>query len=255
MKTYIILAGVLAQTSALTRWGQHPLPSQFGLSELMGRLADSSTTTTTQLGLVDQINAIISQTAEKVGRSQSLAAAQLNELNVTTGIINQSISLVESNEHKRIALIKEHNKNVLQLNQVLTEMTTGAQQMNDVISLGNRVKKNLAQDLRRLNEAIGVTNDWMVQMDSWATFVRAEKTKIDAAQGALVSWGDGTKNNLNLHEVAAVKLAREAYDLESDISGMTNLLLSTGKILGYTASTLTIPEASGGLGWQYTYWS
>lgn len=235
------------------QWGRFPVPQQLGMTELMGRLQTAPVST--PVGLADQINALIQSASEKVANSQSVVAAQLNELNVTNGIINRTIAQVEANEEARIAQVKEYNKNVLALNGVLVEMTTGSQQINDVIATANRVKKNIANDIKRINDAISVTNDWMVKMDAWVAFVKEEVKEIDQAQANLVRWGDATKNNINLHEVAAVKLAREAFDLETQISSMTNLLLSSGKLLGYTPSTLTIAEAAGGLGWSYTYWS
>ena len=236
-------------------WGKYPTPSQIGLSELVGRLQTMTDTNTTSLSLSDQINALIESAATQVSKSQSLIGAQLNELNVASDIVNRTVIQVEANEAARISIIREYNKNALGFNQILIDMTSGSQQINDVISVANRIKKNLANDIRRINEAISVTNDWMVKMDAWVSFVLDETTQIDQAQANLLKWGDATKNNINLHEVAAMKLGREAYDLETEIIDMSNFLLSTGKMMGYTPATLSIPEAAGGLGWSYTSWS
>ena len=236
-------------------WGRFPVPTQLGLTELVGRLQADSTTNTTALSLTDQINALISSASGKVAQSQALVTAQLNELTVAGQTVNRTVAQVATNEAARISIIKEYNKDAMVLNQLLVEMTTGAQQVNDVIGVANRVKKNLAADIRRVNEAIAVTNDWMVKMDSWVSFVTDETAQIDQAQANLLAWGDATRENVNLHEVAAQKLGREAYDLETQIIEVSNLLLSTGAMMGYTPSTLTIAEASGGLGWDYTYWS
>lgn len=251
----ILIAALVGLASGL-RWGRFPIPTQIALTERMGRLqtADLSSNSTAA-GIMDQIASIIQTAAATVNQSQTIVTAQLRELNVTNGMINQTVMLVQNNEHVRIALIKDFNKNVMALNAVLVDMTTGSQQVNDVISTANRIKTNLANDIKKINDAINVTNDWMVKMDSWVAFVKDETHQIDEAQANLVSWGDATKNNINLHEVAAVKLAREAYDLETQISDMSNFLLGTGRMLGYTPSTLTMAEAAGGLGWAYTYWS
>jgi len=91
-------------------------------------------------------------------------------------------------------------------------------------------------------------NDWMVKMDAWVVFVRDETTQIDQAQANMLNWGEATKNNINTHEVSAMRLAREAYDIETDISQMNNLLLGTGQLMGYTPKTITIAQANGGLG-------
>jgi hypothetical protein len=246
---------VLVPMTAGLRWGRLPVPTQLGLTERMGRLETTGTAASSALGLADQINAIVQEAANSVNQSQAIVSAQLNELAVTNSMINQTVQLVESNEQVRIALIKEYNKNVLSLNGVLVEMTTGAQQVNDVIATANRIKTNIANDIKKINDAIAVTNDWMVKMDSWVAFVKDETQQIDQAQANLVSWGDATKTNINLHEVAALKLAREAFDLETKISSTNNFLLGTAKMLGYNPSTLTIAEATGGLGWAYTYWS
>ena len=236
------------------------MPTQLGMSELMVRVkgadgASQSGGSSGSVGIVDAINAVVQAAADQLGRSQRVVEAHANELAVTDGLITQSITQVETNENNRIALVKEYNQGVLGLNQMLVEMTTGSQQINDVISLANRVKNNLATDIHIINDAITVTNDWMVKMDNWVTFVKQETHEIDEAQANLVKWGDATKNNMNLHEVAAIKLAREAYDMETEISDMSNFLLSTGKLMGYAPQTLSMAEAAGGLGWAYSYWS
>lgn len=239
-------------------WGRYRIPTRLGLTELVTRLQDAGTNVSslaTSGGLVDQINQVIQSASNTVSKTQSLVAAQQSELNVTNNLVNQTITQVEANENNRIAAIKEYNKNVLSLNGILSDMTTGSQQINDVISMANRVKNNLAHDLNSINEAIAVTNDWMVKMDSWIAFVKDETQQVDQAQASLVSWGDSTGSNINLHEVAAVKLAREVYDLETNISSTANFLLATGQMLGYTPQTLTVVEASGGLGMPYTPWS
>ena len=238
-------------------WGRYRVPSRLGLTELVSRLEHAGTSVSAAApgGLADQINALIQSASEIISRTESLVLAQQSELNVTNNLVSQTISQVEANENNRIAAIKEYNKNVLTLNAILTDMTTGSQQINDVISLANRVKKNLANDIVSINEAIGVTNDWMVKMDSWIAFVKDETEQVDQAQASLVSWGDSTGVNVNLHEVAAVKLAREVYDIETSISAATNFLLGTGNMLGYTPQSLTVVEAAGGLGWSLSPWS
>jgi hypothetical protein len=165
------------------------------------------------------------------------------------------VTQVESNENGRVGIIKEHNKQVMEMNQALIDMTTGSQQINDVISVANRIKTNLANDIRKLNEAIMVTNDWMVKMDSWVVFVQDEAHQIDNAQANLLKWGDVTKENINTHEVSAVKLARAAYDLETQIMQVNNFLLGTGELMGYTPTTLSIPEAAGGIPSILSFWS
>jgi hypothetical protein len=251
----IVIAALLSVASGL-QWGRFPVPTQIALTEHMGRLqtADVSSPSSSK-GILDQIDDVIQTAASNVQQSQTIVTAQLSELNVMNGMINQTVMLVQNNERVRIALIKDFNKNVMSLNSALVDMTTGAQQINDVISMANRIKTNLANDIKKINDAINVTNDWMVKMDSWVAFVKDETHQIDEAQANLVRWGDTTKNNINLHEVAAMKLAREAYDLETEISDMSNYLLATGRLLGYTPSVLTMAEAAGGLGWAYTYWS
>ncbi len=245
-----ILAG-----PAPTRWGKLNLPRQIGLSELVSKLSRSDTTNTTSLSLADEISAYMTTTAEQVAKSQTLVAAQLSELSVAEDIVSRTTSQVELNEDARIAIVKTYNDNALQSNQLLVEMTTGSQQINDVISVANRIKGNLATDISRLNDAISVTNDWLVKMDAWVAFVLDETTQIDQAQASLLAWGDSTRDNCNTHEVAAMKLAREAYDVETQIVELNNLLLSTGALMGYTPSTLSITDAAGGFGWTYSYWS
>lgn len=237
------------------RWGKLALPHQLGLTELVTKLSKSGTTNTTSLSLADQIQAYMLSTAQQLARSQTLVSAQLNELAVASDIVNRTTAQVELNEQARISIIKTYNENALLSNQILVDMTTGSQQINDVISVANRIKGNLATDIARLNEAISVTNDWMVKMDAWVVFVLDETTQIDQAQANLLQWGDATKENINTHEVAAMKLAREAYDLETQIVELNNMLLSTGSLLGYTPATLSIPDAAGGFGWTYSYWS
>lgn len=251
----IDIAALVSVVSGL-QWGRFPVPTQIALTERMGRLQTADVSNpSSSTGILDQIDDVIQTAASNVQQSQTIVTAQLNELNVTNGMINQTVMVVQNNERVRIALIKDFNKNVMSLNSVLVDMTTGAQQINDVISMANRIKTNLANDIKKINDAINVTNDWMVKMDSWVAFVKDETHQIDEAQANLVSWGDTTKNNINLHEVAALKLAREAYDLETEISDMSNNLLGTGRLLGYAPSVLTMAEAAGGLGWAYTYWS
>lgn len=251
-----ILPILIEQASGL-EWGRYRVPTRLGFSELVTRLHDAGAQVSSEgpRGLVDQINQLIQSASNTVSKSQGLVAAQQSELNVTNTLVNQTITQVEENENKRIAAIKEYNKNVLSLNMILTDMTSGSQQLNDVISMANRVKKNLADDIANINEAISVTNDWMVKMDSWIAFVKDETQQVDQAQASLVSWGDFTGSNINLHEVAAVKLARQVYDLETNISATTNFLLGTGAMLGYTPQSLTVVEAAGGLGWSLSPWS
>lgn len=246
---------ILAIAHQVAGWGRYPMPQDLGLTELMSRLQDAGAPATSNMGLVDQINQLVIESADTVSKSQNLVEGHMKELYVTYGIVNKTIEQVAVNEANRIALIRDYNKNALSLNRIHTDMTTGAQQINDVLSMSQRTKKNLHDDIRRINDAIDVTNDWLVKMDEWASFVRSEKSKIDEAQAGLVKWGDRTKQNLNLHEVSATKLAREAYDLETQISDLTNIVLSCGELLGYKPKTLTIPEVSGGLGWEYTFWS
>ena len=246
---------ILSMFGELYGWGRFPLPHQLGFSQLVNQLQTDVTTNTTSLTLIDQINALINSSAQKVAQSQSLVTAQLNELSVERGTVNKTVGQVANNEATRISIIREYNKDALALNNLLVDMTGGSQQINDVIGVANRVKKNLAADIQRVNEAIAVTNDWMVKMDSWVNFVTDETNQIDAAQANLLKWGDATKDNINLHEVAEVKLGRETYDLETEIVQLSNYLLSTAQMLGYTPNTLTIAEAAGGLGWNYTFWS
>lgn len=253
----IIFVGLISTIAAgkFNRWGRFPIPTQLGLSELVGQLQTDVTTNTTDLSLTDQINVLISSSSDTVDKCQSLVAAQLNELTIAGQTVNRTVTQVEANEEARISVIKEYNKDVLGMNNILVEMSSGSQQVNDVIGVANRVKKNLAEDIRRVNEAIAVTNDWMVKMDAWVNFVTDETVQIDQAQANLLKWGDATKDNINLHEVAAVKLGRETYDLETQIIEIGNLLLASGAMMGYTPTTLTMAEATGGLGWSYTYWS
>jgi hypothetical protein len=257
MLQVVLWSGLLAGIGNSLQWGRFPVPSQLGLTEVMGRFqtTDSSSSSSSGGGIVDQINTVIASAASSVNQSQTFVTAQLNELNVTNGMINRTVQGVSDNEAKRIGLIKDFNGNVMSLNTILVDMTTGSQQINDVISTANRIKTNIANDIKKINDAINVTNDWMTKMDSWVAFVKSETSEIDQAQANLVTWGDSTKNNINLHEVAAVKLAREIYDLETTIADMSNYLLGTGTLFGYTPTTLTMAEASGGLGWQYSYWS
>ena len=264
MRTVLGVLGISGLSSGL-QWGRFPMPTQLGLTELMHRvetaaMAGSSssaatTTGTTTGGVADDIKTLIDSVQKKTQDTQKLVDAHLLELDKANGEIGKAVTQAQTNEHNRIGLVKEYNQGVITLNQLLVEMTTGSQQINDVISTANRVKRNLAKDIQIINDAITVTNDWMVKMDNWVTFVKAETSEIDDAQANLVKWGDSTKTNINVHEIAAIKLAREAYDLETEITDMSNFLLSTGKMLGYSPQTLTMAEAAGGLGWSYTYWS
>jgi hypothetical protein len=245
---------LVSSTDALS-WGKFPLPRQMGLSELVTKLSQSGTTNTTSMSMADEINTLMETIKVKVNQSQTLVAAQLNELSVASELVNRTVAQVEVNEQARISIIKTYNQNAVQSNQMLVDMTTGAQQINDNIAVSNRIKSNLATDIVRINDAISVTNDWMVKMDAWVAFVLDETTQIDQAQANLLQWGDATKENMNTHEVAALKLAREAYDLETQIVEVNNIVLGTGALLGYTPATLSIPDAAGGFGWSYSYWS
>jgi len=236
-------------------WGRFSIPKPLGLHQLVSELQSDNTTATTALSIPDQINALILSASDAIAHSQTLVNAQLNELGVAEKIVNQTVAQVEANEDARVGIIKEYNKEVMEMNQGLVDMTTGSQQVNDVISVANRIKTNLANDIRKLNDAIMVVNDWMVKMDAWVVFVKDEVTQIDVAQANLLKWGDTTKDNINTHEVTAIKLAREAYDLESQILQTNNFLLGTGEMMGYTPSTLNIPEAAGGLGDAFSFWS
>ena len=247
LKTALI-GGFSVVHAVETRWGKYPLPRSLGLYELVGQLQTSDSTNTSTLSVSDQINAIIGDAAKSIANSQQLVTAQLNELAVTQQMVNQTVDQMETNEDARVAIIKQYNNNAMLLNQNLVDMTTGSQQINDVIAVSNRIKTNLVSDINTLNNAIMVVNDWMVKMDAWVVFVRDETNQIDQAQANLLNWGEVTKNNINTHEVSAMKLAREAYDIETDISQMNNLLLGTGQLMGYVPKTLTITQASGGLG-------
>jgi hypothetical protein len=246
---------LLALATHANCWRGLSIPKPLGLSELMNRLQDATTTQVSNAGLVDQINQLISESAATISRSQNLVNGHLKELNVTNDIVNKTMLQVDENEAYRLALIRQYNKVALGLNSVQTDMMTGAQQINDVLGLSQRIKTNLANDIKRINDAINVTNDWLIKMDEWMTFMRSESDKIDQAQAGLVKWGDATKQNLNLHEVSATKLARETFDLETQISDVANVLLSSGNLIGYQPKTYTLPEVSGGLGWEYTFWS
>lgn len=245
----IVWFGVFATVCSVeTKWGKYPLPRSLGLYQLVNQLQTDDSTSTTTLSVSEQINAVITSAANSIKNSDQLVKAQLKELNVTQQMVNQTVDQIETNEDARVALIKQYNNNAMSMNQNLVDMTTGSQQINDVISVSNRVKTNLVSDINTLNNAIMVVNDWMVKMDAWVVFVRDETNQIDQAQANLLNWGEATKNNVNTHEVSALKLAREAYDIETQISQMNNLLLGTGKLMRYTPTTLTIPQASGGLG-------
>jgi hypothetical protein len=236
-------------------WGRFNVPKPIGLHQLVTELQTNNGTAVSGLGISDQINALIEAAGSAISHSQSLVDAQLHELEAAEKIVNQTVAQVEANENARVGVIKEYNKEVMEMNQALIDMTTGSQQVNDVISVANRIKTNLANDIRRLNEAIMVVNDWMVKMDSWVVFVKDESASIDMAQANLLKWGDTMKGNINTHEVSAVKLAREAYDLETQIMQCNNFLLGTGELMGYTPETLSIPEAAGGVPSVLSFWS
>jgi hypothetical protein len=245
----IVLLGIWGLVDGVeTKWGKYPLPRSLGLYQLVGQLQADDSTSTTTLSVTDQINAIIAEAAQSIANSQQVVTAQLKELSVTEQMVNQTVDQMETNEDARVSLIKQYNNNAMSMNQNLVDMTTGSQAINNVISVSNRVKTNLVSDINTLNNAIMVVNDWMVKMDAWVVFVTDETNQIDGAQASLLDWGEATKNNINTHEVSAMKLAREAYDIETQISQMNNLLLGTGRLLNYVPTTLTMPQASGGLG-------
>lgn len=242
------LVGLTVAHAIETKWGKYPLPRSLGLYELVGQLQASDSTNTSTLSVSDQINEIMGSASKSIANSQQLVSAQLNELSVTQQMVNQTVDQMETNEDARVAIVKQYNNNAMLLNQNLVDMTTGSQQINDVIAVSIRIKTNLVSDINTLNNAIMVVNDWMVKMDAWVVFVRDETTQIDQAQANMLNWGEATKNNINTHEVSAMRLARQAYDIETDISQMNNLLLGTGQLMGYTPKTITIAQANGGLG-------
>jgi hypothetical protein len=255
IKAILALGAVVAGVQGL-QWGRLPMPTQLRLAQVGHKLqmADAETGGATP-GLIDQIDAVVETAAGHVKKSETLVTGLDKELNKTMDLVTTTVSKLTENEVQRISLIKDFNFNAISLNGILVDMTTGTQQINDVISMANRIKTNMASDIKKINDAIGVTNDWLVKMDNWVTFVTTETKQIDEAQANLVKWGDLAKENINTHNLATVRLAKEGDDLETQISDLNSALLATGAMIGYTPTTLTMAEATGGFGWLYTTWS
>jgi hypothetical protein len=234
---------LLPTLSLAVQYNRLSYPSPLHLSELVNRLTEPSSPS---VSLDDRIRAVILSAGWKIGNATDLVSAQLRELNLTESNLNKTVSSVESNENARQTCIVEYNSAALHLNQLINDMTLGSQQINDVIGLTNRVKATLHSDITKINEAIDVTNDWLVRMDSWVSFVSAETSQIDGAQAKLLDWGDKTRQNVNFHEVAFLQLGRDTLNLGTDIASLQNSILAMGNALGYTPATLTITEAAGG---------
>ena len=252
----VFALGAFVHKSEALQWGRFPIPAQLRLTQVGSQLqtADASTGSGTK-SIVERINDIIESANTKIQNSQTLVTAQTSQLDTTEKEVEKTITAVTNNEEARIQCVKDYNKNAISLNGILVDMTTGTQQINDVISVANRVQTNLNNDIKKINEAISVTNDWLVKMDNWVTFVKSETEQIDTAQANLITWGDSVRKNINTHEEAALSLAKTGDDLETQVSDLNNVLLATGALLGYKPATLTIAEASGGFGWLYTAWS
>ncbi len=75
----------------------------------------------------------------------------------------------------------------------------------------NRIRGRFTVELQKINNHVGVIDDWLIKMDSWVSFVEEEAGHLDRSQARLIKWGDGTYDVMNLHEVALVRVRINLY--------------------------------------------
>lgn len=165
-------------------WGRYPDPLSMEpshnshLSALVSKLSSysfatdtapvSSSNTSASVGslpvngngnsdsLIARIDAAITNANVQLTSTDSMVNAQLQELQAASSIVNKSIQQVLANENGRQAIILQYNSLAVQLNDVTADMTTGAQQINNIVSIGNRIKRTINDDVTKCNEAISV---------------------------------------------------------------------------------------------------
>ncbi|KAF4732671.1 hypothetical protein FOZ63_022290 [Perkinsus olseni] len=183
---------------------------------------------------------------------QRIEAGHWDELNRTHYNIQSTRTQQENNEKSRQACLVANNEASVELNNLLRDMISGAEQVNDDVATANKVKRRMELDLSKFNDRISSLDAWLLNMDKWTKFVLDQTTTLDRAQARLLRWGDETRSTLNTHEVGVVKLGREMFNLETSILSLQETIMSAAGTVGYKPLILTIPEAGGGNDWLYT---
>ena len=200
--------------------------------------------------LHDQVN-------DTLANTKLLIESQEQELYLTSQAVNRSVTHVENNEDARQACLISFNNGATTLNGVLSGMVTGAQLINNVIDVANRVKTTLKTDLGLLNRNIAVLDDWQPVMTEWANFVEEQTSILDNSQSKLQIWGDEVKAAINQEKISIIELGREVFNLETEILSWHDQLSSIGQMFQYTPVLLTVYEAMNGKDGETVYnpWS
>ncbi|KAF4676197.1 hypothetical protein FOL47_006588 [Perkinsus chesapeaki] len=222
-------------------------------------VADSGTILTTAEELAKDGNnmaARLNSVEETINRQlhgvRKVEAGHWDELNRTHYNIHSTRVQQENNEKSRQACLVANNEASVELNNLLRDMISGAEQINDDVATANKVKRRMEMDIAKFNDRISSLDAWLVNMDKWTKFVLDQTAHLDRAQARLLRWGDETKGTLNTHEVSMVKLGREIFNLETSILSVQETLMAAAARVGYKPVMLTIPEAGGGNDWLYT---
>ena len=206
-----------------------------GLSEILGAL--QSPTDSSSASIVDSVAASLATTSDLIN-------AQMTELQISLDSVNKSLIHVESNEDARQACILSFNNAAVSSNKILSGMVTGAQLVNHAIDTANKVKRTVTSDIAKLNNNIDVLDKWMDKMSSWSEFIGSEAAAINLAQTQLITWGDETKNTINMHEVGIIELGLEVFNLETSILNWQTNLNTVGQLIGFEPDTLSLAVAA-----------
>ncbi|EEQ98102.1 hypothetical protein Pmar_PMAR002381 [Perkinsus marinus ATCC 50983] len=154
---------------------------------------------------------------------QRIETGHWDELNRTHYNIQSTRIQQENNEKSRQACLVSNNEASVELNNLLRDMISGAEQVNDDVATANKVKRRMELDLSKFNDRISSLDAWLLNMDKWTKFVL-----------------DQTGNR------------REMFNLETSILTLQETIMSAAGSVGYKPMLLTIPEAGGGNDWLYT---
>ena len=187
--------------------------------------------------VVEQINTTLSNTV-------TLVNSQAQELFFTSQAVNRSVTHVANNEDGRLACLVSFNGAVGNLNGVLSGMVTGAQLINNVIDVANRVKNTMTRDVERINRNIAVIDNWQPVMTDWANFVETQTSYLDGAQTSLLGWSSKVQAALNKQKSSSIQIGREVWNLESDIISWHEKINSAANLFKYSPVLLTVAEAA-----------
>ena len=207
--------------------------------------------------VADETQPVVDQVNDTLTNTEVLINSQAQELYFTSQAVNRSVTHVGNNEDARQACLITFNTGAISLNAVLSGMVTGAQLINNVIDVANSAKTMIATDIKRLNRDINVLDMWGPIMTNWANFVETQTTLLDAGQSQIVTWGEKTQSTINQQKVSIILLAREIFNLETDILTMQEQLNSVASVFNYSPMTITVAEAAQGTDGQTVYnpWS